>query len=65
MRSLLAASILLIIITSHAVTVPPLKLWYTQPAKKWDTEALPIGNGRMGAMLFGDTVFIAACCNRK
>ncbi len=29
-----------------------LKLWYEQPAAKW-TEALPIGNGRMGAMIFG------------
>jgi len=28
------------------------KLWYKQPAKKWE-EALPIGNGRMGAMVFG------------
>jgi len=28
------------------------KLWYTQPATKW-TEALPIGNGRIGAMVFG------------
>ncbi len=27
-------------------------LWYEQPAKEW-TEALPIGNGRIGAMLFG------------
>jgi len=27
-------------------------LWYEQPAGKW-TEALPIGNGRMGAMVFG------------
>ncbi|WP_309274212.1 glycoside hydrolase family 95 protein [Paenibacillus sp.] len=27
-------------------------LWYKQPAKKWE-EALPIGNGRMGAMVFG------------
>ncbi len=31
-----------------------LKLWYSQPATKW-TEALPIGNGRMGAMIFGGT----------
>ena len=30
----------------------PLKLWYTQPAQKW-TEALPVGNGRLGAMVFG------------
>ena len=29
-----------------------LKLWYTQPAKAW-TEALPLGNGRLGAMVFG------------
>ena len=27
-------------------------LWYNQPAQKW-TEALPIGNGRLGAMIFG------------
>ena len=29
-----------------------LKLWYKQPAAVW-TEALPIGNGRLGAMVFG------------
>ncbi len=29
-------------------------LWYTQPAAKW-TEALPIGSGRLGAMVFGGT----------
>jgi len=28
------------------------KLWYTKPAGCWE-EALPIGNGRMGAMIFG------------
>ncbi len=27
-------------------------LWYAQPAVKW-TDALPIGNGRLGAMIFG------------
>jgi len=31
-----------------------LKLWYRQPAQKW-TEALPVGNGRLGAMVFGGT----------
>ncbi len=30
----------------------PLVLWYRQPAKEW-VEALPLGNGRIGAMLFG------------
>ncbi|WP_082661857.1 glycoside hydrolase family 95 protein [Terracidiphilus gabretensis] len=29
-----------------------LKLWYRQPATQW-VEALPIGNGRLGAMVFG------------
>ena len=29
-----------------------LNLWYRQPAAKW-TEALPLGNGRLGAMVFG------------
>ena len=31
----------------------PLTLWYRKPALKWENEALPIGNGRMGAMVFG------------
>ena len=30
----------------------PLVLWYDKPAVKW-VEALPIGNGRLGAMIFG------------
>jgi alpha-L-fucosidase 2 len=29
-----------------------LVLWYRQPAVKWE-EALPVGNGRLGAMVFG------------
>jgi len=33
----------------------PLTLWYDKPANAWMTEALPIGNGPMGAMLFGGT----------
>jgi alpha-L-fucosidase 2 len=28
-------------------------LWYDKPATDWEKEALPIGNGRMGAMVFG------------
>jgi alpha-L-fucosidase 2 len=30
----------------------PLSLWYRQPAKQW-VEALAVGNGRLGAMVFG------------
>lgn len=40
------------IIPAKAADENALKLWYEQPASKW-TEALPIGNGRMGAMIFG------------
>ncbi|MDP4285928.1 MAG: glycoside hydrolase family 95 protein [Bacteroidota bacterium] len=29
-----------------------LELWYKSPAKEWG-EALPVGNGRMGAMIYG------------
>ena len=37
-----------------AATAPgtALTLWYKRPARVWD-EALPIGNGRLGAMIFG------------
>ncbi len=31
------------------------KLWYTRPAVNWN-EALPLGNGRLGAMVFGGTL---------
>ncbi len=30
-----------------------LNLWYRQPAHNWN-EALPVGNGRLGAMVFGE-----------
>jgi alpha-L-fucosidase 2 len=33
---------------------PSQTLWYNQPAKQW-TEALPLGNGRLGAMVYGRT----------
>ena len=32
---------------------PELKLWYEQPATDWEREALPLGNGFLGAMVFG------------
>ena len=33
---------------------PDLRLWYRQPAAAWN-HALPVGNGRLGAMVFGGT----------
>jgi alpha-L-fucosidase 2 len=39
----------------ETVAITPLTLWYRSPAKVW-TDALAIGNGRLGAMVFGDPV---------
>ena len=46
---LLSAILLLCVQTASS---QDLKLWYNKPAVKW-TEALPVGNGRIGAMIFG------------
>ncbi|MCW3092551.1 MAG: alpha-L-fucosidase [Ferruginibacter sp.] len=38
----------------YAQTIPnDLKIWFNHPASNWN-EALPVGNGRLGAMIFGD-----------
>jgi alpha-L-fucosidase 2 len=47
------ASILPIRVTDD-LTPDELVLWYDKPATEW-TDALPIGNGRLGAMIFGGT----------
>ncbi len=44
---------LLISIFSSAQQGGKYKLWYDKPAQQW-VEALPIGNGRIAAMVFGD-----------
>lgn len=40
------------ILVSSSAFSQDLKLWYKHPAEKW-VEALPLGNGRIGAMVFG------------
>jgi len=49
------ALVLLVIAACHKPAEGQLKLWYNQPAKNWN-EALPLGNGRLGAMVFGNPV---------
>lgn len=39
-------------LSASAQVKEPLKLWYTAPAKIWE-EALALGNGKNGAMVFG------------
>jgi len=51
-KRLLFVSIGLLFAVDELMAQPAEKLWYQQPAHKW-TEALPIGNGRLGAMVFG------------
>ncbi|MGB7160673.1 MAG: glycoside hydrolase N-terminal domain-containing protein [Tepidisphaeraceae bacterium] len=50
-RSLFA---LTVVLSLHDVTraASDVAMWYRQPAQKW-VEALPLGNGRLGAMVFG------------
>lgn len=50
LRGKIAYAVLLLLITTQG-RAQDLKLWYDKPAVKW-TEALPIGNGRIGAMIF-------------
>ena len=50
-RILLAAGI-----AATAANGQSLALRYTLPASDWQSQALPIGNGRIGAMIFGDGV---------
>lgn len=38
---------------SYALQQGDLRLWYDEPAERWE-EALPVGNGRIGAMIYGD-----------
>ncbi len=58
-RTLIFLSLFLIGITgcnkSSDNSKDQLKLWYENPASKWE-EALPVGNGRLGAMVFGNPV---------
>jgi alpha-L-fucosidase 2 len=49
---MLIACLFLIVINSRLLAQQNEKLWYRQPAEDW-TEALPVGNGRLGAMVFG------------
>lgn len=43
------------LLMTMSMAAQDLRLWYSRPAKTW-TEALPVGNSRMGAMVFGGVV---------
>ncbi len=43
---------LLVVLVQRPAGANESKLWFKQPAKEWN-EALPVGNGRLAAMVFG------------
>jgi len=53
MKKLLCLIAVLLIGQAVSVSANTMKLWYAKPATDWEKEALPIGNGRLGAMVFG------------
>ncbi|MFT3825317.1 MAG: glycoside hydrolase family 95 protein [Chitinophagaceae bacterium] len=52
MKSKASLLLWLLVIVAGSAYSQQLKLWYTKPAANWN-EALPIGNGRLAAMIFG------------
>ena len=59
LRRLLRSAVVAATVLSHGMPLPAaappeetLSLWYDKPASAW-TEALPVGQGRLGAMVFG------------
>ena len=54
MSTHVAMTVVLLVGTTagFAAETQDLRLWYTKPATQW-LEALPIGNGRVGAMVYG------------
>ena len=53
--SVILLSLEVIIASNQKTNDENLKLWYEKPAVHWE-EALPLGNGKMGAMVFGGIV---------
>ena len=54
MKRLLLITLLCVTIAGFSQPKPGLKLWYKQPSGKTWENALPIGNGRLGAMVYGN-----------
>jgi hypothetical protein len=48
--------LILLLLTATMTFASESTLWCDKPAEEWETEALPLGNGRLGAMTFGGIV---------
>ena len=51
-RQIILGLIILIFVSSISYGQQNLKLWYKQPSGQWE-DALPVGNGKLAAMVFG------------
>ncbi|MBX2971175.1 MAG: glycoside hydrolase family 95 protein [Cyclobacteriaceae bacterium] len=54
MRPALPYALVFLIVMSYSQSSGQLKLWYNKPAGEIWENALPIGNGRIGAMVYGN-----------
>ena len=52
MRRVVFTLVLCLLATSYVMAQDNLMIWYEQPAQHWE-EAMPLGNGKLGAMVFG------------
>ena len=52
---MISACLMLLSACTSQKDLQTYQLWYDKPAGEW-TEALPVGNGRLGAMVFGDPI---------
>jgi alpha-L-fucosidase 2 len=52
--SMLLPFLILLATVAHAQNKTALKLWYNKPSGRVWENALPIGNGRLGAMIYGN-----------
>jgi alpha-L-fucosidase 2 len=50
-RLLLTIFVLALVLSDGISADQPLSLWYRRPATRW-LESLPVGNGRLGAVVF-------------
>ncbi|MCE7070630.1 glycoside hydrolase family 95 protein [Dyadobacter sp. CY327] len=56
LKEVLCLSLMAVTLTGYAQTPRVQKLWYKQPSGKTWENALPVGNGRQGAMVYGNVV---------
>src|SRR3954463_16446405 len=54
MKQIFSAFLLFVATLSYSQKDTALKLWYNKPAGRTWENALPIGNGRLGAMIYGN-----------